>query len=124
MTHFIWLVMRNAHFSHLNNSNDIFCGHVRMFEMLSIIFWTIWSYDLTLQYRQKYRYSNAYFLCFSCGRFVFVLLFDFMLSLSKNNQADVVEAFSCTSKYLDSLLNIDNPYFEHVVSQIYPTELK
>ena len=33
---------------------------------------------------------------------------DFMLSLSDNNQADVVEAFNSTSRYLDGLLNIDN----------------
>ena len=44
-----------------------------------------------------------------------------MLSLSDNNQADVVEAFNFTSKYLDDLLNIDNPYFEQMVSQIYHT---
>ena len=25
---------------------------------------------------------------------------------------------------LDDLLNIDNPYFEHMVGQIYPTELQ
>ena len=36
---------------------------------------------------------------------------DFMLSLSDNNQVDVVEAFNSTSRYLDDLLNIDNPYF-------------
>ena len=35
-----------------------------------------------------------------------------MLSLSDNNQADVVEAFSSASRYLDDLLNIDKPYFE------------
>ena len=29
-----------------------------------------------------------------------------------------------TSRYLDDLLNIDNPYFEQMVSQIYPTELQ
>ena len=29
-----------------------------------------------------------------------------------------------TSRYLDDLLNIDNPYFEQIVSQIYPTELQ
>ena len=34
-----------------------------------------------------------------------------MLSLSDNNQADIIEAFNSTSRYLDSL-NIDNPYFE------------
>ena len=47
-----------------------------------------------------------------------------MLSLSDNNQADVVEAFNSTSKYLDDLLNIDNPYFEQMVSQIYHTEFQ
>ena len=46
-----------------------------------------------------------------------------MLSLSDNNQSDVVEAFNSTSRYLDDLLNIDNPYFEQMVGQIYPTEL-
>ena len=44
--------------------------------------------------------------------------------LSDNNQADVVEAFNSTSRYLDDLVNIDNPYFEQMVSQIYPTELQ
>ena len=33
-----------------------------------------------------------------------------MLSLSDNNQADVVEAFNSTSRYLDDMLNIENPY--------------
>ena len=47
-----------------------------------------------------------------------------MLSLSENNQAYVVEAFNSTSRYLDNFLNIDNPYFAQMVSQIYPTELQ
>ena len=38
-----------------------------------------------------------------------------MSSLSDNNQADVVEAFNSTSRYLDDLLNIDNPYFEQYI---------
>ena len=46
-----------------------------------------------------------------------------MLSLS-DNQADVVEALNSTSWYLDDLLNINNPYFEQMVSQIYLTELQ
>ena len=37
---------------------------------------------------------------------------DFMLSLSNKNQTDFIEAFNSTSRYLDDLLNIDNPYFE------------
>ena len=43
-----------------------------------------------------------------------------MLSLSDNNQTDIIEAFNSTSRYLDDLLNIDNPYFEQTVGQIYP----
>ena len=56
--------------------------------------------------------------------FLFCYERDFMLSLSDNNQADIIEAFTSTSRYLDDLLNIDNPYFEQMVGQIYPTELQ
>ena len=47
-----------------------------------------------------------------------------MFSLSDNNQTDIIEAFNSTSRYLDDLLNIDNPYFKQMVGQIYPTELQ
>ena len=47
-----------------------------------------------------------------------------MLSFSDNDKADVIEAFNTTSRYLDNLFNIDNPYFEQIVSQIYPIELQ
>ena len=47
-----------------------------------------------------------------------------MLSLSDNNQTDIMEVFNSTSRYLDDLLNIDKPYFEQMVSRIYPTELQ
>ena len=49
---------------------------------------------------------------------------DFMTSLSDNNQADIIEAFNSTSRYLDDFLNIDNPYFEGMVNQLYPPELQ
>ena len=49
---------------------------------------------------------------------------DFMLSLSYNNQTDIIEAFNSTSRYKDDLLNIDNTDFEQMVGQIYPTELQ
>ena len=39
-------------------------------------------------------------------------------------QAEIIEAFKSTSKYLDDLLNIDNPYFEGMVNRIYPPELQ
>ena len=46
---------------------------------------------------------------------------DFMNSLNHDNQADVIEAFNSTPRYmyLDDPLNIDNPYFEGMVKQIY-----
>ena len=56
--------------------------------------------------------------------FLFCYERDFMLSLSDNNQTDIIEAFNPTSRYLDDLLNIDNPYFGQIVGQIYPTELQ
>ena len=47
-----------------------------------------------------------------------------MKSLSRENQADIIEAFNSTSRYLDDLLNIDNIYFDRMVDRIYPTELQ
>ena len=49
---------------------------------------------------------------------------DFMKSLSRENQAGIIEAFNSTSRYLDDLLNIDNIYFDQMMDQIYPTELQ
>ena len=46
------------------------------------------------------------------------------MSLSRENQADIIEAFNSTSRYLDNLLNIDNIYFDQMVDRIYPTELQ
>ena len=56
--------------------------------------------------------------------FLFCYERDFMKYLSSDNQADVIKAFNSTSRYLDDLLNIDNPYFEGMVNQIYPSELQ
>ena len=47
-----------------------------------------------------------------------------MASLSDVKQAEIIEAFKSTSRYLDDLLNIDNPYFEGMVNRIYPPELQ
>ena len=50
-----------------------------------------------------------------------------MMSLSVENQFEITEAFSSTSRYLDDLLNIDNAYFHALISQIYcphPPELQ
>ena len=55
--------------------------------------------------------------------FLFCYERDFMLSLSEDNQSDVIEAFNSNSRYLDDLLNIDNNFFDSMVNRIYPSEL-
>ena len=58
------------------------------------------------------------------GLFLYCYERDFMDSLNHDNQANVIEAFNSTSRYLDDLLNTDNPYFEGMVNQIYSPELQ
>ena len=56
--------------------------------------------------------------------FMFCYERDFMMSLSDDKQADVIDAFNTTSRYLDDIINIINVYFYNMVSQIYPSELQ
>ena len=46
------------------------------------------------------------------------------MPLSDDKQADIIDAFNTTSIYLDDILNINNVYFDTMVSQIYPSELQ
>ena len=56
--------------------------------------------------------------------FLFCYDRDFMLPLSDDNQSEVIKAFNSTSRYLDDLVNIDNTFFDSMVSHIYPSELQ
>ena len=56
--------------------------------------------------------------------FLFCYERDFMKTLSRENQANIIEAFNSTSRYHDDLLNIDNIYFDKMVDRIYPSELQ
>ena len=47
-----------------------------------------------------------------------------MMSLSDDKHADIIDAFKTTSRYLDDTLNINNVYFDNIVSLIYPSELQ
>ena len=47
-----------------------------------------------------------------------------MMSLSDDKQADIIDAFNTTSRYLDDILNINNFYFDNMVIKIYPSELQ
>ena len=51
--------------------------------------------------------------------FLFCYERDFMTSLSGVKQAEIIESFKSTSRYLDDLLNI-----EGMVNRIYPPELQ
>ena len=105
----------------LNNLTDINCGYVKKCVIRSIIFWTIYKICPKL-----YRQIVGIPMGTNCAPlvadlFLFCYERDFM---SDNYQTDIIEAFNSTSRYLDDLLNIDNPYFEQMVGQIYPSELQ
>ena len=44
--------------------------------------------------------------------------------VSSDNQANIIEEFNPTSRYVYNLLTIDNPYFEGMVNQFNPPELQ
>ena len=46
-----------------------------------------------------------------------------MMSLSDDKQAVIIDAFNTTYRYWDDILNINNVYFDNMVSQINPSEL-
>ena len=47
-----------------------------------------------------------------------------MMTLSDDKQVDIIDVFNTTSRYLDDILNINNVYFDNMVSQIYLSELQ
>ena len=64
-------------------------------------------------------------MCTNCAPlgpdlFLFCYERDFMMSLSDDKQANVIDAFNTTSRYFDGILNINNVYFDNMVSPIYP----
>ena len=56
--------------------------------------------------------------------FLFCYERGFMMSLSDDKQADIIDAFNTISRYLDDILNVNNVYFDTMVSQIYHSELQ
>ena len=56
--------------------------------------------------------------------FLFCYERDFITSLSDVKQAEIIEAFKYTSRYVQDSLNIDNPYFEDMVNRVYQPELQ
>ena len=58
--------------------------------------------------------------------FTFLLCYDmdFMMSLSGDKPADIVDAFNTTSRYLDDISNINDICFYSMISLIYTLELQ
>ena len=68
--------------------------------------------------------ADLFVFCYERDLFVFCYERDLMMSLSNDKQADVIDPFNTTSIYMDDILNINNVYFQNMVSQIYPSELQ
>ena len=100
-------------------------GRVKKSVMPLFIFWIIFLLDLELNFIGK---TIGIPMGTNCAPlvadlFLFCYERDFLKSASRENQADIIEAFNSTSRYLDDLLNIDNIYFDQMVDRIYPAEL-
>ena len=101
-------------------------GHVKMYVMRWPFCWT----TFLLNFGTKlYKQGVVIPMGTNCAPLVADLLLfcyvrDFMMSLSDDKQADVFEVFNIVSSYLDDILNINNVYFDNMVSQIYPSELQ
>ena len=76
------------------------------------IFWLVFVSKFGVKMICQYAPLVADLFLFSYER-------DFMMSLSDDKQADIIDAFNTTSRYLDEILNIDNVDFDNMVSQIY-----
>ena len=105
---------------------DINFGLVRMYVTPYRFSWTIFILGLALSYTEQIVYNPMGTNCAPhvADLFLFCYERDFMKDLSSDNQADVIKGFNSTSRYLDDLFNIDNPYFEGMVNQMYPSELQ
>ena len=93
---------------------------------------TFLLYNILIQFGTKlYRKVVDILMGTNCAPLVaalFLFLFcyerDFMISLSDNKQADDIDGCNTTSKYWDDIFNINNVYFDKMVSQINPSELQ
>ena len=126
--HFIWLVTENVHFSLLMCTKMINDGPIKKFVKPLFNFWILFLFRFATK---VYRQIIGIPMGTNCASlvadlFLFCYERDFMKSLARENQADMIEAFNSTSRYLDDLLSVtvDNIYFEHMVDQIYPAELQ
>ena len=124
--HFILHVKIRTLFLLIQTIEDINFGLVRMYVTPYRIFWIIFTSELVISYTDKFVGIPMGTNCapLVADLFLFCYERDIMTTLYVDNQADIIKTFNSTSRYLDDLLNIDNPYFEGMVNQIYPPELQ
>ena len=123
--HLILPVTKDRLSSLLKTQNDINFGLAKTSEALIYLLDNIYIRFGTKLYRQIVGIpmgTNCVPLV--ADLFLFCYERDFMTSLSDVKQAEIIEAFKSKCRYLDDLLNIDNPYFEGMVNRIYPPELQ
>ena len=117
-------VATETHFLLLKTLKSIIHGLVKMYDALTFLLENI-LFDLAPLYRQVVEIpmgTNCAPLV--ADLFLFCYERDFMMSLSDYKQADAIDVFNTTSRYLDGISNINNVYFNNMVSQIYPSELQ
>ena len=124
--HFILHVTIRTRFLLIHTIKDINFGLVRMYVTPYRIFWIIFTSGLVVSYADKFVGIPMGTNCAPLVADLFLFCYErnLMTTLSVDNQADIIKTFNSTSRYLDDLLNIDNPYFEGIVNQIYPPELQ
>ena len=113
----------NEHFSLLMCTKILSYGSVKKFVKPLFIFWFNFVKFGTKVYRK----------CVPMGTncdplvadlFLFCYERDFMTTLSRENQANIIEAFKSTSRYLHDVLNTNKICFENMLDRIYPAELQ
>ena len=75
-------------------------------------------------YNGKRNATSSTLTALVANLFLFCYERDFMLSLSEDNQSDVIEAFNSISRYLDDLLSIYNNFIDIMVNRFYPSKLQ
>ena len=103
-----------------------FIGKLSVFrwELIVLLLLHIYFFFAMRDFMKSLSRENQADIIEASDLFLFCYERDLMKSLSRENQADIIEAFNSTLRYLDDLLNIDNIYFGQMVDRIYPTELQ
>ena len=113
------------HFLLWKTQNNIIHGHVKMkCDVMTSLLDNIFNRFGTKLYRQVVGIpmgTNCAPLV--ADLFLFSYDRDLIIYLPDDKQADVIDAFNTTSRYLGDILNINNVYFDNMVTQIYPSEL-